>query len=166
MFGKIMHVNGSTLYKTYDIPKRSVLVPNKDVVGLVAKNQDENKNQEDLSLVRIFAKLSRGEELSEAELNYVRMHDSSLYQEIATLYSLRLDVLKAFEELSFEEATLFIKREKEELGKNLQKAYKSETNSSGVRILEWYYSLLDKVWYNYLKKREVKVRTIMNGKRA
>lgn len=166
MFGKIMHVNGTSLYKTHDIPKKNSLISKNDVVDVVVKSRDENQREEDISLVRIFAKLNRGEELSDAELTYVRMHDSLLYQDICELYSLRNDIVKALEELAFEEAMLFIKREKEELGKNLQKAYKGEVTSNGIRILEWYYGLLDKVWYNYLKQREVSAKIIMNGKRA
>ena len=166
MFGKIMHVNGTSLYKTYDTPKKSSLIAKKDNVDIVVKSHDDHQTVEDISLVRIFAKLNRGEELIEAELNYVRMHDLQLYQEISLLYSLRGDVLKALEELSFEEAMLFVRKEKEELSKSLQKAYKGEATSSSVRVLEWYYSLLDKVWYNYLKKREGKAKAMLNGKIA
>lgn len=167
MFGKIMHVNGTSLYKTYDKPKKSSsLIAKKDVVDFVVKSHEDNQNDEDISLVRIFAKLNRGEDLSDAELNYVRMHDSQLYQEISMLYSLRTSVLQTLEELSFEEAMLFVRREKEELSKNLQKAYKGECTVNGVQVLEWYYSLLDKVWYNYLKQREAKAKALLSNKRA
>lgn len=161
-----MHVNGSSHYKTYDTPPKRNLVVKQDIVGMVRSSKEENQVQEDLNLDRIFSKLNRGEELSKAEINYVRMHDVELYGDISWLYALRSDVLATLASVSFEEATLFMKREKEELSNNLHKAYKEGSPSRNIRILEWYYSLLDKVWYEYLKQREGKIRNAMNGKIA
>lgn len=162
-----MHVNGGSLYKTYDTPRKSTLVVKNDGIEYVSSLKNENTTHEDLSLQRIFSKLNRGEELTEAEMNYVKLHDKALYADLSILYNIRDEIMQTLENLSFEEATLFIKREKEELGKNLSAAYKEEKGKEkDIQLLEWYYGLLDKTWYRYLKKREHTMNQKVLGKKA
>lgn len=167
MFGKIMHVNGTSLYRPHDTPHKSHLIVKQDAVGKARQTKEKNEIKEDVNLERIFAKLNRGEELDQSEINYVRLHDTQLYADISWLYTLRDEVLQSLATLSFEAATLFMKKEKEELSKSLQWAYKKDhTTTHYIQLLEWYYSLLDKVWYRYLKQREDDIRHSMEGKIA